>query len=86
MFQVEVPSCKRFATDRGEVVSETIWSDFESIILHKICLKMEDIHSILKMYDDIVHYSNTPYCVFALPPNVIFRRTSAQISSKMRTM
>ena len=47
MFQVEVPSCKRFATDRGEVVSETISSDFESIVLHEICLKMEDIHSIL---------------------------------------
>ena len=82
-FQVDIPDSKLFAEDRGEVLSEAIWSDFESIVLHEICCEIEEVSAISKVYNDIVYYSKTSYCLATLPHNVIFRnKRAAQIVSK----
>ena len=35
-FQLDLLSSKKFATELGEAVSEAIWSNFESIVLHEV--------------------------------------------------
>ena len=83
---VDVPTSKRFALERSELLSEAIWSDFESIVLHEICSKLEDNNEILKLYNDIVDYSKTTYCLYPLPQDVVFRsKSAAQISCKRIT-
>ena len=42
--QGEIPSSKKFAVDRGEGVSEAVWSSFESIVLDELC-KSPDVKS-----------------------------------------
>ena len=56
--QMEIPSSKKFAVHRGEVVSEAVWSSFESIVLDELS-KSPDVESadIPKLYNDIVCYS-----------------------------
>lgn len=59
--QINIPSSKRFALDREESLSESIWSDFEAIVLDDIChITSEDDDSnidVVKLYNDIVDYS-----------------------------
>ena len=78
-----MPTSKQFAL---ELLSEAIWSDFESIVLHELCSKLEDNNEILKLYNDIVHYSKTTYCLYLLPHDVVFRsKSAAQISCERIT-
>ena len=68
---MEVPSSKRFAEQRNEILLEAIWSDLESVVLHEICKEVKDRDSICKVYNDIVYYSSTSYYVYGgLPQNI----------------
>ena len=77
--QVEIPSSKMFAVDRGEVVSEAVWSSFESIVLDELC-KSPDVESadIPKLYNDIVCYSTCNFCTMPLQDDVLFRNKTTQ--------
>ena len=62
----------------GESMSAAIWSDFESIVLSEIVSSFPEQEqdawpTILRLYNDIVHYSTAPFCTFFLPDNVTFR-------------
>ena len=60
--QIDIPSSKRFAQERGECMSQAIWSNFEPIVLHEICtsLRQESDNSMIaKLYNDVVYYSTT---------------------------
>ena len=85
--QIDIPSSKRFAQERGEHISEGIWSSFESTVLHDICTSLQqetDSGIITKLYNDIVYYSTSSYCLVALPSDVVFRKKSIlQITSKI---
>ena len=63
-------------------MSEGGWSDFETIVLHEI-MKLED-QDYLKVYNDIVFYSKSNFCVVPLDDTVVFReKTHKQIVSKL---
>lgn len=83
-FQVDIPQSKKFAQERGEETSHGIWSNFESIVLEQVCLKCkEGCEDMTKLYNDIVYYSQTSYCVVRLPPCAVFReKNERQIRSK----
>ena len=36
-FQVELPKSKKIAEERGEALTQSLWSDFETIVLDEIC-------------------------------------------------
>ena len=59
--------------DRGEVVSEAVWSSFESIVLDELC-KTPDVESavISKLHNDIVCYSTCNFCTMPLQDDVLF--------------
>ena len=45
---------------------------------------MEDV---VKLYNDMVYYSNAPYCVAALPHDVVFRsKKTVQVVSKLKNI
>ena len=50
-----LPTSKRFALERKEEVNETIWSTFETIVLHEVlrCVTNET-RVIHKVYNDLV--------------------------------
>ena len=51
--QVKIPKSKRFAEDRGEIVSEAIWSHFETVLLNElrtVLLDQPTNEVITKMY------------------------------------
>ena len=85
--QINIPSSKRFAQERGECMSQAIWSNFESIVLHEICTSLQqesDNSMIAKLYNDVVYYSTTSICLFTLPQDIVFRKKSqGEISSKI---
>ena len=56
MLEKEIPPSKKFAVERGEVVSSSIWSDLETIILKEISIASEEYthHYVTKLYNDIV--------------------------------
>ena len=70
---MDLPKSKQFAEDRGETISEAIWSEFESILLDEVCRKVEEVDAVVKLYNDLVYYSGTSYCVEQLPQSVVFR-------------
>ena len=84
--QDDIPSSKRFAEDRGEMVESGAWSTFESIVLnevHQVVEKISDEDTV-KMYNDIKYYANSTFCTLPLPENVVFRsKSSAQINGKL---
>ena len=85
-FQVDLPQSKQFAQERGETISEAIWSEFETIVLYEVCQKVEDMDAVVKLYNDVVYYSNTSYCVERLPQRIVFRqKRGAQIIGKRRS-
>ena len=85
--QTDIPYCKMFAETRGEVLSEAIWSGFGTIALHEILVQEAELDNISKLYNDIVYYSLSSYCIAPLPGNVIFRKkTTQQIRSKVYYM
>ena len=85
-FQVDLPQSKQFAQERGETISEAIWSEFETIVLYEVCQTVEDMDAVVKLYNDVVYYSGTSYCVERLPQSIVFRqKRGAQIIGKRRS-
>ena len=85
--QINIPSSKRLAQERGECMSQAIWSNFESIVLHEICtsLRQESDNSMIaKLYNDVVYYSTTSICLFTLPQDIVFRK-KAKVKSLVRS-
>ena len=86
--QTEIPSSKRFGTERGEKLTEGVWSSFENIVLrHIVSIGGDNKNTacILKLYNDIVYYSTAPFCVAPLPENTVFRpKVHAQILAKLQ--
>ena len=86
--QVEIPSSKRFALDRGESISSAIWSDFESIVLHETCTSLPTDAAtslITKVYNDVVYYSTSCFCTSPLTDDMVLReKTHTQITSKIQ--
>ena len=56
MLEKEIPPSKKFAVERREIVSSSIWSDLETIILKEISIASEEYthHYVTKLYNDIV--------------------------------
>ena len=83
-FQMELPKSKIFAQERGEHISQAIWSSFESTVLHEVRQHENDSKTVAKLYNDIVYYSTSSYSVAALPSDVVFRKKSiGEITSKI---
>ena len=65
--QVSLPVGKKFAIQRGKSLSNTIWSDFETLVLEEILhVSHEDsstVINIVKLYNDIVEYSRCTFCI-----------------------
>ena len=87
--QLQLPTSKKFAIDRGESLSDAIWSDFETIIVMEVSQSSEykDASTITKLYNDIVYYSSSLFCSCPLPHSVVFReKTIHQVQSKVQHM
>ena len=80
--QLVLPSSKKFALDRGEFLSTSLWSDFESIVLNEILNVVEEGNAesdVTKLYNDTV------YCAVPLMQSILFREKSKeQIKSKIQ--
>ena len=88
-YQVKLPASKKFAEDRGEAITQAIWSYFLTIVLEEVCCKEDDVDMNIatELYNNIQYYSTTTYCIKKLPNNIVFRKkTFGQISSKKRNM
>jgi len=89
LLQVPIPSSKRFVLDRGEVLSESIWSDFETLVLEEILhneriLEDDESVDVTKLYNDIVDYSSSSFCTIKIEEDAVFRKKSAtQIAAKI---
>ena len=84
--QEDVPSSKRFAEERGELVEAGTWSNFESIVLNEIYYIAEKDQNVdaVKLYDDVVYYAHSNFCTSPLPDNIVFRKKSSkQVTSKL---
>lgn len=91
--QVDIPDSKRFAESRGESISMSTWSDFEALVLSEVVKHFsenEECHTypnITKLYNDIVYYSTSSYCIHSLPPNLVFRGKSInEVTGKIKYM
>ena len=86
--QLVLPSSKKFALDRGESLSTSLWSDFESIVLNEILNVVEEGNAqsdVTKLYNDTVYYSKSSFCAFPVMQNIVFReKTKQQINSKIQ--
>ena len=84
--QEDVPSSKRFAEERGELVETGCWSNFETLVLseiHNIAEKNQNADSV-KLYNDVVNYAHSNFCTCPLPDNIIFQtKSSNQVASKL---
>jgi len=87
LMQVDIPSSKKFAIDRGEAISESIWSDFETLVLKEIqlfVLNDADRADVVKLYNDVVSYSSSSFCTIKIEEDAVFRKKSEnQIASKV---
>lgn len=86
--QIELPSSKKFAVERGEVLSVNIWSTFETIVLSELqnIEETEDLDTF-QLYNEIVNYSKSNFCTLPLENEVVFRnKTATQIASKLKYM
>ena len=86
--QVQVPTSKQFAGERGESLSTAIWSDFETIVLMEVIStnKEKDECDTTKLYNDTVYYSTSMFCPIPLPPGVVFgEKTTGQVEHKSET-
>jgi len=78
---------KKIAIDRGEQISEAVWSSFETIVLGEICkyYEAEEVSGIHELCNDIVYYLTCEFCTQPLQDKMVFRhKTDAQISSKIK--
>ena len=81
-FTQAIPNSKRFAIERGESLSVSIWSKFESIVLQEL-LQVTD-GNLTKLYNDTVVYSKSSFCVVPLEEGTVFReKTKTQIEAKL---
>lgn len=81
-----MPSSKRFAEERGELVEAGSWSNFESIVLNQIYQILEKDQNVdaIKLYGDVVYYAHSNFCTSPLPDNIVFRmKSSNQVTSKL---
>ena len=86
--QIEIPSSKKFAIERGEVLPANIWSTFETILLSEL-QNIEDIEELdtFQLYNEIVNYSKSNFCTVPLDDEVVLRnKTATQIASKLKHM
>ena len=63
-----------------------IWSDFESIVLSEIVCSFTEPQqdaTILQLYNDIVHYSTAPFCIFFLPDVTFREKNYTQLHAKL---
>ncbi len=84
--QVDIPTSKKFALERGEILSTGVWSDFESIVLNEIISHQEKDSTIdiVTTYNDIVYYSMSTFCAIPLLDGTVFRqKNSKQIHSRI---
>ena len=84
--QAHIPTSKKFALDRGETISKSIWSDFETLVLIEILRisQDDDCADVVKLYNDVVNYSCSSFCTIRIEDNAVFRNKSAnQIASKV---
>ena len=87
--QIQVPSAKRFAEERGESIPTSIWSDFESTVLSVIkdSVMNGEESAIVKLYNDTVYYSTALFCHSPLPHDIVFReKNHLQIQAKLHFM
>ena len=78
-FQISLPNSKKFA--------EGVWSEFETIVVLEIfCFhENQDSALITKLYNDVVFYSTSLFCLDPLPDNVVFRgKRVNQVEAKLR--
>ena len=77
--QLDIPSSKRFAIDKGEVISTAIWSEFETIVIQEVMKYLEDEskdeEELTKMYNDVVYYASSLFCTLHLPDDAVFRKS-----------
>ncbi len=86
--QIEIPSSKKFAVERGEVLSVNIWSTFETIVLSELqnIEETEDLDTF-QLYNEIISYSQSNFCTLPLEDEVVLRyKTATQIASKLKHM
>ena len=78
---MNIPSSKKFALNRGESLSESIWSNS----ICKITSKDETSNiDVVKLYNDIVEYSKSTFCTVILPKDAVFRnKSNNQICAKI---
>lgn len=84
--QITLPTSKRFAEDKGEEMSTSVWSSFESILLREIIKESKKDESIVphKIYNDVVYYANSNFCtIHSNEVTVLRTKTNAQIQSKL---
>ena len=70
----------------GKEYQVLLWSSFESIVLHEVLSTLQqntvDAKDITKLFNDIVHYSTSSYCLIS--SNVVFRGKSInEITAKL---
>ena len=84
--QMELPTPKRFAQERGQPLNEGVWSDFEAIILWEIySIHKDSFENVTRIYNKLVMYSKSPVCTEQLPKTVVFReKNSSQVQSKLK--
>ena len=86
--QIEIPSSKKFAVEREEVLPTNIWSTFETIVLSELqnIEETEDLDTY-QLYNEIVIYSQSNFCTLPLDDEVVLRnKTANQIASKLKHM
>lgn len=86
--QIEIPSSKKFAVERGEVLPANIWSTLETIVLSELknIEETEDLDTF-QLYNEIVSYSQSNFCTLPLDDEVVLRnKTATQIASKLKHM
>ena len=85
--QINIPSATKFAKHRGESLSNSIGSDFETIILQQIIIIHESPEDILQLYNDVVSYASSFVCTQSVPTNTVVRKKSlCQVLSKFSHM
>jgi hypothetical protein len=87
-FNISIPSSKKFAMQRGESLSRSTWSKFETIVLTELT-RVADFEggNLTKLYNDTVSYAKSSFCAVPLEDDTVFReKTKAQIDSKLAFM
>ena len=57
-----------------ERISNAILSAFESIVLHEVSTLQQSIANADDIFNDVVDYSTSSYCLVSLPSCTVFRK------------